>query len=57
MGWVFYGFRTMYVIAIAMFALASASLWLRWRGKLVLHGRIFQSFDSSIQTVRKPDAS
>ncbi len=34
MGWVFYGFRTMYVIAIAMFALASASLWLRWRGKL-----------------------
>ena len=34
MGWVFYGFRTMYVIAIAMFALASASLWLRWRGRL-----------------------
>ncbi len=34
MGWVFYGFRTMYVIAIAMFALVSASLWLRWRGKL-----------------------
>jgi len=24
----------MYVIAIAMFILASASLWLRWRGKL-----------------------
>jgi len=32
MGWVFYGFRTMYVIALAMFALVSASLWLRWRG-------------------------
>jgi cytochrome d ubiquinol oxidase subunit I len=34
MGWVFYGFRTMYVIAIAMFTLAAVSLWLRWRGKL-----------------------
>ena len=34
MGLVFYGFRVMYVIAIAMFSLAVASLWLRWRGKL-----------------------
>ncbi|MGH7971391.1 MAG: cytochrome ubiquinol oxidase subunit I, partial [Limisphaerales bacterium] len=31
---VFYGFRVMYVIAIVMFSLAVASLWLRWRGKL-----------------------
>src|SRR5271170_1865621 len=34
MGWVFYGFRAMYVIAIGMFMLAAVSLWLRWRGKL-----------------------
>jgi cytochrome d ubiquinol oxidase subunit I len=34
MGMAFYGFRVMYVIAIAMFSLAAASLWLRWRGKL-----------------------
>jgi cytochrome d ubiquinol oxidase subunit I len=34
MGLVFYGFRVMYVIAIAMFTLAAVSLWLRWRGKL-----------------------
>lgn len=34
MGWVFYGFRTMYVIAILMFATAVASLWLRWRRRL-----------------------
>ena len=34
MGWVFYGFRLMYVIAIAMFTLVTASLWLRWRGRL-----------------------
>ena len=31
---VFYGFRTMYVIAMAMFALAVVSLWLRWHGRL-----------------------
>jgi cytochrome d ubiquinol oxidase subunit I len=34
MGLVFYGFRVMYVIAIAMFTLAGVSLWLRWRRKL-----------------------
>ncbi|MFC5422850.1 cytochrome ubiquinol oxidase subunit I [Bosea eneae] len=34
MAWVFYGFRTMFVIAIAMFTLAVVSLWLRYRGKL-----------------------
>jgi cytochrome d ubiquinol oxidase subunit I len=34
MGWVFYGFRTMYVIAIAMFSVACASLYLRWRNRL-----------------------
>jgi cytochrome d ubiquinol oxidase subunit I len=34
MGLVFYGFRVMYVIAMAMFSLAVTSLWLRWRGKL-----------------------
>ncbi|RFB81121.1 cytochrome ubiquinol oxidase subunit I [Methylovirgula sp. 4M-Z18] len=34
MGWVFYGFRVMYGIAIIMFSLAVASLWLRWRGRL-----------------------
>jgi len=34
MGWVFYGFRVMYGIAIVMFGIAVASLWLRWRGRL-----------------------
>jgi len=34
MGWVFYGFRTMYIIAIAMFGIALASLWLRLQGRL-----------------------
>jgi cytochrome bd ubiquinol oxidase subunit I len=34
MGMVFYGFRVMYGIAIVMFAVAIASLWLRWRGRL-----------------------
>jgi cytochrome d ubiquinol oxidase subunit I len=34
MAMVFYGFRVMYVIAIIMFAVAIASLWLRWRGRL-----------------------
>jgi cytochrome bd ubiquinol oxidase subunit I len=34
MGWVFYGFRVMYGIAIVMFGVAVASLWLRWRGCL-----------------------
>jgi cytochrome d ubiquinol oxidase subunit I len=34
MGWVFYGFRVMYGIAIIMFGVAVASLWLRWRGRL-----------------------
>jgi cytochrome d ubiquinol oxidase subunit I len=34
MGWVFYGFRVMYGIAIVMFGVAVASLWLRWRGRL-----------------------
>lgn len=34
MGWVFYGFRVMYGIAIVMFGVAIASLWLRWRGRL-----------------------
>ncbi len=34
MGIVFYGFRIMYGIAILMFSLAVASLWLRWRGRL-----------------------
>jgi len=34
MGWVFYGFRVMYGIAIIMFGLAVASLWLRWQGRL-----------------------
>jgi cytochrome bd ubiquinol oxidase subunit I len=37
MGWVFYGFRVMYGIAILMFGVAVASLWLRW------HGRLFAS--------------
>ena len=31
---VFYSFRTMYVIAMAMFTLAVISLWLRWHGRL-----------------------
>jgi cytochrome d ubiquinol oxidase subunit I len=34
MGWVFYGFRLMYGIAIVMFGLGVASLWLRWQGRL-----------------------
>jgi cytochrome d ubiquinol oxidase subunit I len=34
MGWVFYGFRVMYGIAVIMFGVAVASLWLRWRGRL-----------------------
>ena len=33
MGWVFYGFRVMYGIAIIMFGLCVASLWLRWQGR------------------------
>ena len=34
MGMVFYGFRIMYGIAILMFAVASVSLWLRWKRRL-----------------------
>jgi cytochrome bd ubiquinol oxidase subunit I len=34
MGWVFYGFRVMYGIAIIMFGVAVASLSLRWQGRL-----------------------
>ena len=34
MGMVFYGFRVMYGVAIIMFGLAVASLWLRWQGHL-----------------------
>ena len=34
MGWVFYGFRVMYGIAIVMFGVCVASLWLRWQGRL-----------------------
>ena len=34
MGMVFYGFRIMYGIAILMFAVATASLWLRWKRRL-----------------------
>jgi cytochrome d ubiquinol oxidase subunit I len=34
MGMVFYGFRVMYGIAIVMFGIAVASLWLRWQGRL-----------------------
>jgi cytochrome d ubiquinol oxidase subunit I len=34
MAWVFYGFRAMYGIAILMFGLCVASLWLRWQGRL-----------------------
>ena len=35
MGMVFYGFRVMYIIAILMFGVAVASLWLRWQGRSV----------------------
>jgi cytochrome d ubiquinol oxidase subunit I len=34
MAWVFYGFRVMYVMGIAMFTIAVVSLWLRWHGRL-----------------------
>ena len=34
MGMVFYGLRVMYGIAIIMFGLGVASLWLRWQGRL-----------------------
>jgi cytochrome d ubiquinol oxidase subunit I len=34
MGWVFYGFRVMYGLALIMFGLCVASLWLRWQGRL-----------------------
>jgi len=34
MGMVFYGFRVMYGIAIVMFGLIVASLWLRWQQRL-----------------------
>jgi cytochrome d ubiquinol oxidase subunit I len=34
MAMVFYGFRVMYATAILMFAVAVASLWLRWHGRL-----------------------
>jgi cytochrome d ubiquinol oxidase subunit I len=34
MGMVFYGFRIMYGVAILMFSVATASLWLRWKRKL-----------------------
>jgi cytochrome d ubiquinol oxidase subunit I len=34
MALVFYGFRVMYVTAMAMFTLAAISLWLRWHGRL-----------------------
>jgi len=34
MGMVFYGFRIMYGIAILMFAVATSSLWLRWKHRL-----------------------
>jgi cytochrome d ubiquinol oxidase subunit I len=34
MAWVFYSFRVMYGIAILMFGLCVASLWLRWQGRL-----------------------
>jgi cytochrome d ubiquinol oxidase subunit I len=34
MGMAFYGLRVMYGIAIIMFGLGVASLWLRWRGRL-----------------------
>src|SRR5258705_967837 len=34
MGMVFYGLRVMYGIAIIMFGLGVASLWLRWEGRL-----------------------
>src|SRR6201981_2490399 len=34
MAWVFYGFRVMYGLAIIMFGVCIASLWLRWQGRL-----------------------
>ena len=34
MAMVFYGFRTMYIMAMVMFGVATASLWLRWKGRL-----------------------
>jgi cytochrome d ubiquinol oxidase subunit I len=34
MGWVFYGFRLMYAIAIFMFSVGVAALWLRWQRRL-----------------------
>ena len=34
MGMVFYGFRIMYGVAILMFAVATSSLWLRWKRRL-----------------------
>ncbi|MEO8524186.1 MAG: cytochrome ubiquinol oxidase subunit I [Caldimonas sp.] len=34
MGWVFYGFRLMYAIAIVMFGVGAAALWLRWQRRL-----------------------
>jgi len=34
MAWVFYGFKLMYGIAIVMFGVGVASLWLRWHGRL-----------------------
>ena len=34
MAMVFYGFRTMYCVAIVMFGVAVTSLWLRWKGRL-----------------------
>jgi cytochrome bd ubiquinol oxidase subunit I len=34
MGMVFYGFRIMYGTAILMFAVATSSLWLRWKRRL-----------------------
>jgi cytochrome bd ubiquinol oxidase subunit I len=34
MALVFYGFRLMFVLAIIMFTLGVASLWLRWHGRL-----------------------
>jgi cytochrome d ubiquinol oxidase subunit I len=34
MGMVFYGFRIMYCLALVMFGVGIASLWLRWRGRL-----------------------
>jgi cytochrome bd ubiquinol oxidase subunit I len=31
---VFYGFRTMFLLGLLMFAVACMSIWLRWRGRL-----------------------